>query len=265
MNRLREFGQTRGIDAHAEAIGGNRHDCRFLVRSDGIVALHYLRRISKSIEPAIAARADSTRTAGESGRSARAPDAPIQSTSRNVRNRNASMHRATRALLQSLDIRHFFVVGRARLPLSLRTTTIIACCESLVATHKKSSRLASFRHRGAADAIGPAACAAANALSCRDTCLHSHAQAAAVPANRAARDGLSSRQSVAAAPNPRIVPAGAALSGRMRRRIACMREHAGAMPRPPAAAHASVPFVPSARFARFAPFAPSALPIRCFT
>ncbi|WP_236871409.1 hypothetical protein [Burkholderia pseudomallei] len=211
---------------------------------------------------------DSTRTAGESGRSARAPDAPIQSTSRNVRNRNASMHRATRALLQSLDIRHFFVVGRARLPLSLRTTTIIACCESLVATHKKSSRLASFRHRGAADAIGPAACAAANALSCRDTCLHSHAQAAAVSANRAARDGLSSRQSVAAAPNPRIVPAGAALSGRMRRRIACMREHAGAMPRPPAAAHASVPFVPSARFARFAPFAPfapSALPIRCFT
>lgn len=207
---------------------------------------------------------DSTRTAGESGRSARAPDAPIQSTSRNVRNRNASMRRATRALLQSLDIRHFFVVGRARLPLSLRTTTIIACCESLVATHKKSSRLASFRHRGAADAIGPAACAA-NALSCRDTCLHSHAQAAAVSANRAARDGLSSRQSVAAAPNPRIVPAGAALSGRMRRRIACMREHAGAMQRPPAAAHASVPFVPSARFARFAPFAPSALPIRCFT
>ncbi|WP_341772560.1 hypothetical protein [Burkholderia pseudomallei] len=132
--------------------------------------------------------------------------------------------------------------------------------------------MASFRHRGAADAIGPAACAAANALSCRDTCLHSHAQAAAVSANRAARDGLSSRQSVAAAPNPRIVPAGAALSGRMRRRIACMRrriacmrEHAGAMPRPPAAAHASVPFVPSARFARFAPFAPSALPIRCFT
>ncbi|ACQ96779.1 hypothetical protein [Burkholderia pseudomallei] len=57
MNRLREFGQTRGIDAHAEAIGGNRRDCRFLVRSDGIVALHYLRRISKSIEPAIAARA----------------------------------------------------------------------------------------------------------------------------------------------------------------------------------------------------------------
>lgn len=91
---------------------------------------------------------DSTRTAGESGRSARAPDAPIQSTSRNIRNRNASMHRATRALLRSLDIRHFFVVGRARLPLSLRTTTIIACCESLVATHKKSSRLASFRHRG---------------------------------------------------------------------------------------------------------------------
>ncbi|AGR71486.1 putative lipoprotein [Burkholderia pseudomallei MSHR5613] len=134
-----------------------------------------------------------------------------------------------------------------------------------MATHKKSSRLASFRHRGAADAIGPAACAAANALSCRDTCLHSHAQAAAVSANRAARDGLSSRQSVAAAPNPRIVPAGAALSGRMRRRIACMREHAGAMQRPPAAAHASVPFVPSARFARFAPFAPSALPIRCFT
>lgn len=80
---------------------------------------------------------DSTRTAGESGRSARAPDAPIQSTSRNVRNRNASMRRATRALLRSLDIRHFFVVGRARLPLSLRTTTIIACCESLVATHKK--------------------------------------------------------------------------------------------------------------------------------
>ncbi|KNA33673.1 hypothetical protein ADU20_14135 [Burkholderia pseudomallei] len=105
-------------------------------------------------------------------------------------------------------------------------------------------------------------------MSCRDTCLHSHAQAAAVSANRAARDGLSSRQSVAAAPNPRIVPAGAALSGRMRCRIACMREHAGAMQRPPAAAHASVPFVPSARFARFArfaPFAPSALPIRCFT
>lgn len=207
---------------------------------------------------------DSTRTAGESGRSARAPDAPIQSTSRNVRNRNASMHRATRALLQSLDIRHFFVVGRARLPLSLRTTTIIACCESLVATHKKFTP-GFIQASGAADAIGPAACAAANALSCRDTCLRSHAQAAAVSANRAARDGLSSRQSVAAAPNPRIVPAGAALSGRMRRRIACMREHAGAMPRPPAAAHASVPFVPSARFARFAPFAPSALPIRCFT
>lgn len=97
---------------------------------------------------------DSTRTAGESGRSGRAPDAPIQSTSRNVRNRNASMHRATRALLQSLDIRHFFVVGRARLPLSLRTTTIIACCESLVATHKKSSRLASFRHRGRRTRLG---------------------------------------------------------------------------------------------------------------
>lgn len=262
MNRLREFGRTRGIDAHAEAIGGNRRDCRFLGAMES--SRYIISDVSRNQSSLPSRRVpDSTRTAGESGRSARAPDAPIQSTSRNVRNRNASMHRATRALLQSLDIRHFFVVGRARLPLSLRTTTIIACCESLVATHKKSSRLASFRHRGAADAIGPAACAAANALSCRDTCLH--AQAAAVSANRAARDGLSSRQSVAAAPNPRIVPAGAALSGRMRRRIACMREHAGAMQRPPAAAHASVPFVPSARFARFAPFAPSALPIRCFT
>ncbi|MDN7676174.1 hypothetical protein QZM22_27680 [Burkholderia oklahomensis] len=153
------------------------------------------------------------------------------------KSRNAPVFRcvdarhAMRAMLRSLDIRHFFVVVRARLPLSLRTTRTIACRESSVAAHNEIWRLASSRHRGAVNTVEPAACAANGPVR-----RNASARAASRPMRGPARGRSAMARHAAIVSGLRILRAGSTSFGRAPRRAARMRGRADARPSMPAAA-----------------------------